>query len=148
MKKIVTAAVLVLVAVANAKMIYQSYKDFFSPSKFMDLHMAGGRPQRVLWASTSAKNPLYSDCLYVDNLIGPMTVNTMPHATVLAFQDHGKLALTLESGLSEARQALSGLEGMGINIERICDEAQDEGVNAFQQSFETLMKSLAAKAGS
>mgnify|MGYP001768519237 CR=1 FL=1 len=136
------------VAVANAKMIYRSYKDLFAPAKFMDLYMKGGRPQRVLWASTGTKNPLYNDCLYVDELIGPMTVNTMPHATVLAFEDHGKPALTLESGRSEAEQVLIFLEQLGVSLDRICEEAQDEGVKAFEQSFETLMKSIAAKVGS
>lgn len=100
---------------------------------------------RPLWASTSTKNPAYSDVLYVDTLIGPLTVNTMPHATVLAFLDHGRLTLSLEGDLEGSRSHLTQVEDIGINVQRICEDAQTEGVFAFQNSFEALMNSLKAK---
>lgn len=133
------------IAIANAKMIYQRFKEISDDRMFGDLALRGGRLQRPLWASTSTKNPLYSDVIYVDNLIGPQTVNTMPPPTVEAFADHGKLSSTIESGLQEARAHLAQLEELGINLERICEDAQTEGVAAFEQSFKALMGSLQAK---
>jgi transaldolase len=133
------------IAIANAKAIYNRFKAVFSKLKFSELESRGARPQRVLWASTGTKNPLYSDCLYVDNLIGPSTVNTMPHQTALAFDDHGQLSMTLEACYDEALKQLDAIRGIGINLERLCDEALDEGVKAFEQSFESLMASLKAK---
>ena len=133
------------IAVANCKFIYQKFKDIFSRIDFLDLKSKGGHVQRVLWASTSTKNPVYSDCLYVDNLIGPLTVNTMPHQTVLAFADHGRLSLSLESDLEGASVYLAQLEEVGINLETIFEEAQMEGVAAFQNSFDAIMNSLKAK---
>ena len=133
------------IAVANAKMLYQKFRDIFSEARFNELKFRGGNIQRVLWASTGTKNPSYSDVLYVDNLIGPLTVNTMPHQTVLAFQDHGQPRLTLESDLDVARAYLAHLDNMGISLEKLCEEAQKEGVGAFRQSFEMLMDSLNSK---
>ena len=133
------------IAVANAKMIYQAFKDLFNETKFGVLKMQGARPQRPLWASTSTKNPGYSDCLYVDNLIGPMTVNTMPHATVLAFEDHGRPALTLEADLEGARRCLTSLAELTIDLSTVCEDAQKEGVQAFADSFDALMRSIEAK---
>jgi transaldolase len=132
-------------AVANVKFIYQKFKEIFSNRNFGDLKAKGGRVQRPLWASTSTKNPAYSDVLYVDTLIGPLTVNTMPHATVLAFLDHGRLSLSLEGDLENSRSHLTQVEDIGINVHRICEDAQIEGVSAFQNSFEALMSSLKAK---
>jgi len=134
------------IAVANAKMIYQAFKDMFSMTKFGAMGMHGGRPQRPLWASTSTKNPDYSDCLYVDSLIGPMTVNSMPHATVLAFEDHGRPALTLEAELEDAQKSLAALPDLEIELDKICEDAQKEGVAAFARSHESLMKAIASKA--
>ncbi|MGE5280289.1 MAG: transaldolase [Deltaproteobacteria bacterium] len=134
-------------AIANTRMIYQDFKSFFTENKFGPLKMLGARPQRPLWASTSTKNPAYGDCLYVDSLIGPMTVNTMPHATVLAFEDHGKPALTLEQGLGEDRDLLKALAGLGIEIDKICEETQVEGIRAFETSFDALLKAIEEKAG-
>jgi transaldolase len=132
-------------AIANAKFIYRRFKELFDDRIFGELKAWGGRVQRPLWASTSSKNPAYSDCIYVDNLIGPMTVNTMPHQTVLAFLDHGRLALTLESDLERAEAYASGLGELGVNLKTICQEAQREGILAFGRSFDTLMDSLKAK---
>ncbi|MFH0940435.1 MAG: transaldolase [Candidatus Omnitrophota bacterium] len=133
------------IAVANAKFIYRRFKELFDDRIFGDLKAWGARVQRPLWASTGTKNPGYSDCIYVDNLIGPLTVNTMPHQTVLAFMDHGRLALTLESDLERAEAYASQLGELGVNLKTICDEAQKEGVLAFGRSFDTLMDSLKAK---
>lgn len=135
------------IAIANCKFIYQKFKEFFNDRNFGELKARGARVQRPLWASTSAKNPAYSDCIYVDNLIGPETVNTMPHATVEAFLDHGRVALTLESDIELAGAYLSQLQESGINLETICEEAQAEGVMAFQRSFEALRDALRAKIG-
>ncbi len=134
------------IAVANVKMIYQAFKDMFSAAKFGVLEMHGARPQRPLWASTSTKNPVYSDCLYVDNLIGPTTVNTMPHATVLAFEDHGQAVLTLEAGLEEAHRQLAALPELTIELDKICEDAQRDGVQAFAKSWDALMRAIEAKA--
>lgn len=132
-------------AVANVKFIYQKFREVFNDRHFGDLKAKGGRVMRPLWASTSTKNPAYSDVLYVDTLIGPLTVNTMPHATVLAFLDHGRLTLSLEGDLEGSRSHLTQVEDIGINVQRICEDAQTEGVFAFQNSFEALMNSLKAK---
>jgi transaldolase len=133
------------VAVANTKFIYQRFKELFADRNFGDLKARGARVQRPLWASTSTKNQAYSDCIYVDNLIGPQTVNTMPHATVDAFVDHGHLALTLESDMDGARANILQLQDLGLKLETICEEAQNEGLIAFERSFEAMMNSLKAK---
>jgi transaldolase len=134
------------IAIANCKFIYQRFKDLFSDRNFGELKMRGARAQRPLWASTSTKNPAYNDCIYVDNLIGPETVNTMPHATVEAFLDHGHVALTLGSDIGFAGTYLSQLQDLNIDLETICEEAQGEGVMAFQRSFESLLASISLKA--
>jgi len=133
------------IAVANAKMIYRVFKDMFGEAKFGPLKMLGARPQRPLWASTSTKNPAYSDCMYVDNLIGSMTVNTIPHGTVLAFEDHGRLEASLETDLKEARVCLAALPDLTIDLDEICEDAQKDGVQAFVKSWDTLMGSIEAK---
>lgn len=133
------------IAIANTKFIYQKFKDIFREEKFFDFKAADALPQRALWASTSTKNPAYDDCVYVDNLIGPLTVNTMPHQTVLAFADHGRPQLTLENDMTGAAAYLIELEKLNINLETICQEAQNEGLQAFEKSFETLMDSIKGK---
>lgn len=136
-----------MIAIANAKFIYQRFKEVFSERNFGDLKARGAGVQRVVWASTGTKNPLYSDVVYVDSLIGPLTVNTMPHQTVLAFEDHGHTRLSLENDLDGARESLIQLHDIGINLPTLCEEAQIEGVSAFKNSFETLLDSLKAKIG-
>jgi len=133
-------------AISNAKFIYQKFKDLFTERNFGDLKARGAMVQRPLWASTSTKNPAYSDCIYVDNLIGPKTVNTMPHQTVEAFLDHGKVALSLDGDLEVANSYLSRIQEIGINLATVCEESQKDGVAAFERSFETLMNAIKNKA--
>ena len=132
-------------AVANSKMIYRRFKEIFKAGDFPILLQKGANPQRVLWASTSTKNPAYSDLKYVEELIGPDTINTMPPQTVKAFLDHGKPELRLENGLDEARSDLAELERLGIDIDGISSEIQAAGVIAFQNSFDKLIQSIEQK---
>jgi len=132
-------------AIANAKMAYARFRQVFSGPRWEKLAAQGARVQRPLWASTGTKNPLYSDTLYVDHLIGPDTVNTVPPATLQAFLDHGTVAPTLEAGLDEARAHLARLAELGIDLDAITQQLQDEGVAAFAGSFEALLASIAEK---
>jgi transaldolase len=127
------------IAIANAKMAYARFREIFSGERWERLAAQGARVQRPLWASTSAKNPLYPDTLYVDGLIGPDTVNTVPPATLNAFRDHGTVAPTLEAGLEEARIQLARLAELGVDFDAITQKLQDDGVAAFAKSFESLM---------
>ncbi len=133
------------IAVANAKLSYARFRDIFSGPRWDSLRDRGARVQRVLWASTSAKNPIYPDTLYVDTLIGPDTVNTLPTATLRAFLDHGTVATTVTDGVDEAHQQLAALAELGIDLDAITDRLQDNGVASFAKSFETLMASIADK---
>src|SRR6185295_13832974 len=108
----------------------------FSGPRWQALQAKGARPQRVLWASTGTKNPEYSDVLYVEELIGPDTINTMPQETLAAFRDHGRPRLSLESGVEEAKQLLAQLEQFGISLDRVTDELLKEGVQKFVQPYE------------
>jgi transaldolase/glucose-6-phosphate isomerase len=136
------------VAVANAKLIYQHFKNSFGGAHFAALKAQGARVQRPLWASTGTKNPQYSDVLYVETLIGPETVNTVPPATYTAFRDHGKVALTLETDLEEAQATVLKLAEIGIDLAQVTQHLQDEGVKAFADSFESLMASVTSKRAS
>jgi transaldolase/glucose-6-phosphate isomerase len=133
------------IAIANAKTAYARFREVFSGERWERLAALGARVQRPLWASTSTKNPLYPDTLYVDALIGPDTVNTMPPATVNAFIDHGTVALTLESAMDEARDQLTCLADVGVDLDAITQQLQDEGVGSFAKAFESLMASIADK---
>jgi transaldolase / glucose-6-phosphate isomerase len=133
------------IAVANAKIAYAEFKKIFTSEWFAVLAKHGARKQRPLWASTGTKNPLYSDTLYVDNLIGPDTVNTVPPVTLKAFMDHGNIAPTLEADIEEARANLARLAELGIDLGAITEQLQKDGVSAFVKSFETLMASIAEK---
>ncbi len=132
-------------AIANAKLIYQSYKTIFGSERFAALKAKGAAAQRPLWASTGTKNPQYSDVLYLDTLIGPDTVNTVPPATYTAFRDHGTVALTLENGLAEGKAALASIAELGIDLKAVCQQLQDDGVKSFADSFESLMASITSK---
>ncbi|MGE0127095.1 MAG: bifunctional transaldolase/phosoglucose isomerase [Blastocatellales bacterium] len=132
-------------AIANAKMQYDRFKAIFSSERFAKLKAAGARVQRPLWASTGTKNPNYSDVLYVESLIGPDTVNTLPPATFTAFRDHGKVALNIEANLDEARAEITKLGKVGVDLEQVCLQLQNEGVKAFADSFESLMQSITSK---
>jgi transaldolase len=132
-------------AIANAKLAYQSYLEVFSGSEWKELERAGASPQRCLWASTSTKNPEYRDVLYVEQLIGPHTVNTMPKETIDAFEDHGELADTLEQGADEARQTLDAFAQAGVDYDDVVETLEREGVKKFADSFKQLLEGVAAK---
>jgi transaldolase / glucose-6-phosphate isomerase len=144
-EKATLSALLGKAAIANAKMQYQRFKEIFSSERFAKLKAQGARVQRPLWASTGTKNPNYSDVLYVESLIGPDTVNTLPPATFTAFRDHGKARLTIEENLDEARSTLAKLAEVGIDLKQVCQKLQDDGVKAFADSFESLMQSITSK---
>ena len=133
------------IAIANSKVAYDFFRGFFSGSRWERLVAQGARVQRPLWASTGTKNPHYSDTLYVDNLIGPHTVNTAPPATLQAFLDHGQAALTLQAGVETARAQLAGLADLGVDLDAITQKLPDDGVASFAASFESLMASIAEK---
>jgi transaldolase len=132
-------------AIANAKLAYEAFNEIFGGDEFADLRAAGARVQRCLWASTSTKNPDYRDVLYVEELIGPDTVDTMPLDTIEAFLDHGIVERTLDRDLDAARQALREVEASGISMERVTDELIVEGVASFAKSFDELIGSIESK---
>jgi transaldolase len=132
-------------AIANAKLAYQTYKELFSGADWDELQSVGASPQRCLWASTSTKNPKYRDVLYVEELIGPKTVNTMPRETVEAFQDHGRVQDTLERDVDDARRTLERLAGASIDYDDVVDVLEREGVEKFANSFKELIDGVAAK---
>jgi transaldolase len=134
-------------AVANAKLAYQRYKEIFAGGRWGPLAAAGATPQRCLWASTSTKNPDYRDVMYVEELIGPKTVNTMPLETVGAFQDHGQVALTLEEGVEEAERVLERLAEAGVDYADVTATLEREGVEKFSDSFAELIDGIRAKSG-
>lgn len=129
-------------AVAMAKLAYQRYKDLFQGPAFADLAAAGVRPQYLLWASSGTKNPSYSDLLYVEPLIGPQTINTLPDKTLKALLDHGRIAPTLEDGIHDAEAHMVRLEHLGILPSAIGDELQREGVRLFAESYDQLIALL------
>ena len=134
-------------AVANAKLAYQSWKEVFSGERWEALEAKGASKQWCLWASTSAKNPAYRDVLYVEDLIGPETVNTMPEETIRAFQDHGEVALTIEQDLDEARRVFEQVEAAGVSVDDVTHTLEVEGVQKFTDSFEELLDGIRAKRG-
>jgi transaldolase len=134
-------------AVANAKLAYQRYKELFAGERWEKLRERGATAQRCLWASTSTKNPAYSDVLYVDELIGPETVNTMPEETIDAFEDHGVVELTLERDLDEARRVFERVAEAGVDYDDVVDTLEREGVQKFSDSFAELLDGVRAKRG-
>jgi transaldolase len=132
-------------AIANAKMAYQIFKEVFHGGRFASLRTQGARIQRPLWASTSTKNPDYSDVYYVEALIGPETVNTLPPATLKAFRDHGRVRLSLEENLEEEGAVLARLGDVGISLDEVSQQVLDEGVSLFSKSFEKLMKAIQSR---
>jgi transaldolase len=133
------------VAIASAKEAYQIYKEIFGQGRFQKLAHKGGRPQRVLWASTSTKNPDYSDVKYVEALIGPETINTLPKETLQAYRDHGNPEERLEQGLEEARKVLESLSEVYIDIDQVTQQLEEEGVEKFNKPYDRLMNTLARK---
>jgi len=129
-------------AIANAKLAYDEFMKTFVGRRWENLKVNGARVQRPLWASTSTKNPAYPDILYVDNLIGPETVNTIPPATLDAFRDHGSASITLMSDLDKAHEAINQLEATGISMDQVTQELEDEGVKAFADAFSQLLATI------
>ncbi len=132
-------------AVANAKIAYQDFKSTFSTDRFRAVADHGARVQRPLWASTSTKNPEYSDVLYVETLIGPHTVNTMPDATLAAFMEHGTARTSIEDDVDESRAAISALEAGGVSMDAVTTQLMHDGVKAFADSFDELLDNIVAK---
>jgi len=132
-------------AIANAKLAYEAYGEIFGGDEFAELRAVGARVQRCLWASTSTKNPEYRDVLYVEELIGPDTVDTMPLETIAAFNDHGNVDRTLDRDLDGARQAIREIEASGISMQRVTDELITEGVASFAKSFDELLDTIESK---
>ena len=132
-------------AVANAKLAYALFQRHFAGPRWEKLRAKSARVQRPLWASTSTKNPAYRDVMYVEQLIGPDTVNTMPPGTIAAFQDHGSVARTVDAGVDDARVLLQALASEGIPMQQVTDKLLAEGLASFQKSFDTLLGGLETK---
>jgi transaldolase len=133
--------------IANAKLAYQNYLETFGSSRWQQLEAKGATKQRCLWASTSTKNPEYRDVMYVEELLGPETVNTMPEETIRAFQDHGRVELTLTKDVDQARKLFMDLREVGIEYDDVTDTLEREGVQKFSDSFEELLEGIKAKRG-
>ena len=134
-------------AVANARLAYQNWQEVFAGERWQFLASKGASKQWCLWASTSTKNPDYPDTLYVDTLIGPESINTMPLETIEAFQDHGTVALTVEEGIDEARSLFRELEKAGVAIDDVTETLEEEGVQKFDDSLQELFDGIRAKRG-
>ena len=133
------------VGIANAKIAYQHYLELVEGERWKALAAAGARPQRLLWASTGAKDPAYSDVLYVESLIGADTVDTLPPKTLEAFRDHGRAELTLEADVAAARFVLNETQRLGLDLRAVTDKLVEEGVASFSKSFDDLLKAVADK---
>ncbi len=133
------------VAIANAKLAYRHFQELMASPRWRALAEAGARPQRLLWASTSTKNPAYRDTLYVEELIGPQTVNTMPPETLEAFRDHGVAEPRLTGQMREAEAVLTALAAAGIDLEKATARLLEEGVAKFVEPFEKLLATVEAK---
>jgi transaldolase len=138
-------ALLGTAANANAKLAYRAFKQTFGGERFAALRAQGAHVQRPVWASTGTKNPAYSDVLYVEPLIGPDTVNTMPPATIDAFLDHGRVEVTADKGWQEAEETLAAIEAAGISMDAITQKLLDDGVKSFQDSFNKLLTGIEEK---
>ena len=134
-------------AVAQAKLAYEAFARVFSGPRWEVLASRGARVQRPLWASTSTKNPSYPDTLYVDELIGPHTVNTLPDATLEAFADHGTVARRVDVDVDESHRVWSALRSLGVDMDDVAAVLEDEGVASFRKSFDDLLQALSAKTG-
>src|ERR1700674_527302 len=133
-------------AIANAKLAYRRYKEIFGGPRFAALKAAGALPQRLLWASTSTKNPDYPELIYCEGLIGPDTVNTMPPATYEAFREAGKVAQTLEQDVDAAQAQIAALAGIGVDLKAVTDKLEADGVMIFVKAFDNLLHHLESKA--
>jgi transaldolase len=135
-------------AIANAKLAYRLFTQKFSGPRWEALSKQGARVQRPLWASTSTKNPAYRDVMYVEELIGPDTVDTMPPATIDAFKDHGVVARTVDKKVSASEALLKEIEAVGISMREVTEKLLVEGIASFQKSFDELLAGLESKIGS
>jgi transaldolase / glucose-6-phosphate isomerase len=133
------------VAIANAKLAYERYKRLFAGPRWEALRAKGAQTQRLLWASTGTKNPEYSDVLYVEELIGPATINTMPLATIDAFRDHGRLRASLEEDLHGARHVMATLDRLGISIDEVTGKVLDDGIRVFEDAMSKVLSAIAIK---
>jgi transaldolase len=130
------------VAIANGKLAYQSYLRIFGTDRWKKLAAKGAHTQRVLWASTSTKNPAYNDVMYIEELIGPDTVNTIPPATLDAYRDHGHPRTTLTENIADAKQVMDTLPKVGISMKEVTDKLTDDGVKLFSEAFDKLLKAI------
>jgi transaldolase len=133
------------VAIASAKKAYQIYKEVFNSERFKSLQAKGAKRQRVLWASTSSKDPSFSDVKYVEALIGNETINTIPIETLDAFNDHGQIASRLEDNMDEANSVMAQLNARGININMITQKLEDEGIEKFNKAYDKLLEAIEKK---
>lgn len=129
-------------AIANACLAYDDFKAVIGTERFQKIQAAGGRIQRPLWASTSTKNPAYRDVIYLEELIGPDTVNTVPPQTLVAFLDHGVVRRSLDEDVNGARQTINGLEALGISLKQVTDQLEADGVKAFTDAFDVLLEAI------
>ncbi len=143
-KKSTAQSLLGTIAVASGKLAYADYQETFADqnTRFQALKQQGARRQRVLWASTSTKNPDYSDVKYIEEMVGPGTINTVPHKTLDAFQDHGTAEKTIDQGLENARQHLADLADLRIDLDQVTQELEEEGVKKFADSFTALLETI------
>ncbi len=132
-------------AIANAKLAYRRFQSLLETGRWQALAQKGAHPQKMLWASTSTKNPHYSDVMYVEPLIGPYTINTMPNETIAAFADHGRVENRIESDREEAEQVLKDLEKLGIDFDAVTHQLLDEGIRKFVDPFDALMELIDEK---
>lgn len=132
-------------AIANAKLAYQLFLERFSSARFTALEAKGARAQKPLWASTSTKNPAYRDVMYVEQLIGPRSINTLPPQTIEAFEDHGEISRTVDRDVDEARRVLQRLEAVGISMKDVTDKLLVDGIASFQKSFDSLLAGIERK---
>jgi transaldolase len=133
------------VAIANAQRVYRRFREIFSDDSFATLWRRGARVQRPLWASTGTKNPSYSDVLYLEALIGPQTITTVPPATMDAFRDHGRVRVTLGTGEEEADAVLAKATALGLDVRAITEQLQTEAITAFARSFDQLLATVEEK---
>lgn len=134
-------------AIASARLAYQYYKQWTNSDRWRALASKGVKPQRLLWASTSSKDPAYKDTMYVEALIAPDTVNTLPPATVDAYRDHGDPAVRIEEGVAEAKETVQILRNLGIDLKDVSEQLEREGVKKFKEPFDALLATLAKRAG-
>ncbi|HKA17309.1 MAG TPA: transaldolase [Blastocatellia bacterium] len=134
------------IAIANAKLAYQRYKKIFHGNRFAAMKQKGAQLQRPLWASTSTKNPVYPDVYYVEALMGPETIDTIPPATLTAFRDHGRPRVSIEDNLDEEKEILARLEEVGISLDQVTEHVLTEGVRLFVEPFKKLLKTIESRA--